>query len=134
MRAISRAAVPAAVLLSLLVPAGAAHAAPGHVEPFSFTLEDCEGGTISGEGVLRASYEIQPDWSIAVWGDAQGTAVGSEGQQYVIDETHSEEFALGDYTFDYSARLIGQGSTPDEVLLVSYGLGSGLSFDIDCGD
>jgi hypothetical protein len=134
MRAVLRILAPAPLFLILLVPAGAATAATERVESFSFTVDDCEGGTIRGEGSLQADYEIQPDWSISVQGDAQGTAVGSNGNEYVFDESHSEEFAFGDYTFDYRAQLIGQGSAPDEVLLVHYGLDSGLTFETDCSD
>lgn len=134
MRAVLRILAPTALLLSLLAPAGAATAASGHVEPFSFTVDDCEGGTIQGEGTLRADYEVQPDWSIRVEGEAQGTAVGSQGDEYVLDESHSEEFAFGDYTFDYRAQLISQGSAPDEVLLVHYDPDSGLTFETECSD
>ncbi len=134
MRAVLRTLAPAALFLTLLVPAGPATAATEHVKPFSFTVDDCDGGTIRGEGTLQAAYEIQPDWSISVEGDAQGTAVGSQGNEYVFDESHSEDFAFGDYTFDYRAELISQGSAPDEVLLIQYGLGNGLTFEIECGD
>ncbi|MBB5749991.1 hypothetical protein [Micrococcus sp. TA1] len=134
MRAVLRTLVPAALFLSLLAPAGAANAATERVEPFSFTVDDCEGGTIRGEGTLQAAYEIQPDWSISVEGDARGTAVGDQGNEYVLEESHSEVFALGDYTFDYRADLISQGSAPDEVLLVHYDPGSGLTFETECDD
>lgn len=134
MRSVIRTLAPAALLVAMLVPAGAATAATEYVKPFAFAVDDCDGGTIRGEGSLQAVYEIQPDWSISVEGDAQGTAVDSQGNEYVFDESHSEEFAPGDYTFDYRAQLISQGSGPDEVLLIHYGLGRGLTFDIECSD
>ncbi len=65
---------------------------------------------------------------------ACGSAVGSQGDEYVLDESHSEEFAFGDYTFDYRAQLISQGSAPDEVLLVHYDPDSGLTFETECSD
>lgn len=134
MRAVLRILAPAALFLSLLVPAGAAAASTAHAEPFSFTVDDCEGGSIRGEGTLHAVYEVQPDWSIIVQGDAQGTAVGSQGNQYVLDESHTERFPFGDYTFDYRAQLISLGSAPDEVLLVHYDRSSGLTFETECND
>lgn len=134
MRAALGLLAPAALLLSLLAPAGAATAATEHVEPFSFNVDDCDGGSIQGEGTLRAAYEMQSDWSTIVEGDAQGTAVGSHGNQYVFEESHTERFPFGHYTFDYRAQLMSQGSAPDEVLLIHYGLGSGLTFEIECSD
>jgi hypothetical protein len=135
MRAILRILAPLALLLSLLAPAGAATADTALAErdkTFSVDVADCNGGTIRIDGAVHVDYEFQPDWSVQVRIEAQGEARGSQGNEYVFDESYEKRLTLDDYSLDYRATLTSQGPAPDEALLIHYDPTGGLAYEIDC--
>jgi hypothetical protein len=138
MRAIFRILAPLALLLSLLVPAGAATADSTNAAvserdtTFSVLVNDCTGETIRVEGALHVDYEVQLDWAILVHVEAQGEAFGSQGNEYVFNESYDKRLTLGDYSLDYRAILTSQGSAPDEALLIHYDPSSGLAYELEC--
>jgi hypothetical protein len=137
MRLIIRLLVPLALLLAFLTPASTATAAPAESERFQTVLFDentCNGEEILGEGTIHFVFKEQKDGSFLLHANLHGTAVGTQGNEYVLNFTRKDRFISdpAHFTMDFKTVLVSKGSAPNQVANFHLDSDSGVTVDIDC--
>jgi hypothetical protein len=123
MRAFIRILAPLALLLTLLMPAGAATAAPAiteRSESFAFSFNGCNGELIQGEGTAHLVIKEQKDGTFLQHNKTHAQAVGDRGNEYIANESFNTKLTNGEIAFDVRLTLISKGSAPDQAVRVRF--------------
>ncbi len=123
MRAFIRFLAPPALLLTLLAPAGAATAAPAtseRGEDVIFLVNSCNNGElIQGQVTFHGIFKQQKNDTFIQHFNFHGTAVGDQGNEYVLNDNFKVE-STNDFSsesLEERLRLISKGSAPNEVVI-----------------
>jgi hypothetical protein len=134
LRVIIRFLAPLTLLLALLVPLGAATAAPAtssRSETFIGTVNGCNGELIELEGIFHVVTKEQKDGSFLFHITIHGQGTGSDGNKYVLQLNEKFLSTSSDVTDVQRVRLISQGSAPNEVQIARTEDGE-FTFEMEC--
>lgn len=118
MRAVTRILAPLVFVFAMLLPAGAAVAAPAEIEhgqeSFLFEFNDCNGAEVVLKGTSHITWKSQRDGGVNVLMAFHGQGVDSQGNSYVLSHVFRGH---GDSSFTQQATtlLVSKGSAPNKL-------------------
>lgn len=138
MRLITRLLAPLILFFTMFLPSGVASADPAEViggGTSSFGFNYCNGeGVIEGEATFIIVSKEQKDGTFLQFQTVYGTAVGSQGNQYVFHYTTQGKFSFPDPSYSFSEHhvLVSKGSEPNVDIVVLHTQDGLIRFDIVC--
>lgn len=138
MRLTMRIIAPLVLFSAILLPAGGATAAPAQstrTDVVTYQLNDCNGDFILAEGTSHSLTKFQEDGTIFVHSQMHVKGVGPTGIKYVLNynDTYTATPDPENYqTITARARLISNGSAPNQVVILTYNSVSGPTAETDC--
>jgi hypothetical protein len=128
--------VVGSTMATTLLVSGAASAEIIVNERFPFTqmrVNSCNGEELVASGVLHRVEKLLPNGTLQIIISVHATAVGSEGNEYVVNGQHHITSSSSEFLEVFRDRLISKGSAPDQhVLLTVSSPPFEFQFEADC--
>jgi hypothetical protein len=112
---------PLALLLAMLIPAGAASAAPAFTVrqgTFAFPFNLCNGEQLTLEGTFHFVLKFQQDGSIFQNSNIHAQGTSDLGNEYVLNVTDQLRISGPDQKIDDCALLVSMGSAPNQSVVL----------------
>lgn len=135
MRIAIRIFAPLVLLFAMLVPVGAATAAPGASERFEdsfFGFYTCSGEFVEGEGTVHLVNKLRKDGSVSAHFSFHATGTGDLGNEYVM-HSGGKSFNSSD-TFSFRQRImrISKGPALNQVGILRVSPDGKFTFTAEC--
>ena len=123
--------------LALLVPAGAASAAPVESireEQVRLAINFCNGDTVVVTGILHTVQKVAADGSVSLRVQYHAKGTSTRGDKYEVSLIRKfERDAPGNFTEVIRTSLISQGSAPNQTIIIhsSFTTDGGFVFEAE---
>jgi hypothetical protein len=122
--------------MSTLLVSGPASAEVIVNERFPFTqfrFNACNGEELVASGVLHRVEKLLPNGTLRIIISVHATAVGSQGNEYVVNDQHHITSSTAEFLEVFRDRLISKGPAPNQhVLLTVSSPPFEFEFEADC--